>query len=67
MTSNRSSTFAMLCRIKSCIKKLSNLTNVGCHGENMLGRRRSCREGEVEDKTKEREKRREEAVVMWKD
>lgn len=57
----------MLCRIKSCIKKLSNLTNVGCHGENMLGRKRSCREGKVEDKTKEREKRREEAVVMWKD
>ena len=48
----------MLCRIKGCIKKLSNLTNVGCHGENMLGRRKSCREGEVEDKTKERNKRR---------
>lgn len=50
----------MLCRIKSCIKKLSNLTNVGCHGEKMLGRRRSWREGKVEDKTKERERKREE-------
>jgi hypothetical protein len=49
----------MLCRIKSCIKKLSNLTNVGCHGENMLRRRRSCREGNVEDRRKkERKKRR---------
>jgi hypothetical protein len=54
----------MLCRIKSCIKKLSNMTNIGCHDENVRGRR-SCREGQVEDRRKK--ERIEEAVVMWED
>lgn len=29
----------MLCRIESCIEKLSDLTNVGRHDENLLRRR----------------------------
>lgn len=61
---NRPNTFAMLCRVKSCIKKLSNMTNVGCHDGNML-KSRGCSETKVEARRKK--ERIEEAVVMWKD